>query len=381
MLGMALALVPAALVSAASPPEPTYGTANVDGNPGEWDLTNDFFADMYLAANPQSDVLSKLYLRYDCATSTLYVLVLAEPGFDIDGDTNLDNHFVKLGNNIKLVDGNAVDDGTPPDFHFIGLSGSTADGWEASAILAPGSYNNLNVHAQVDNEQTSAVADREIDLVLMCYDLGDLPTNYNNTVIAENGARHLIGNLFLGVLIDREVDGQEHGSALGDDINTSDDEDGVWPPAGFVWSVADGGKLNVFVTGGNGCLSGWMDWNKDGDFDEAGEVIINNVLVSPGQSQHSFPIPAGTLVSGNFFARFRLYAPDGNGTCAGVSPSVTGAAVNGEVEDYVFDPAVPTAVTVTDLRARAASDRLSLALGAAGISILLALALVFRRIR
>jgi len=59
---------------------------------------------------------------------------------------------------------------SPQDFEWVGLSGdgTTAQGWKASATLAPGTYNNLNVHTQVDDNQTSAVENRAIDLVIAC---------------------------------------------------------------------------------------------------------------------------------------------------------------------------------------------------------------------
>ena len=151
--------------------EPSYGVAVVDGDYSEWDLPNDYFADMYKAADPDKDVLSKLYLRYDCSTHTLYALVLVEPGHPVDADIPADNHFVKLGNDTKLVDGTDYPpDGTPPDFAWIGLStdGTTADGWEASAYLAPATYSNLNAHTDVDDMETSAVTNRAISLTLDC---------------------------------------------------------------------------------------------------------------------------------------------------------------------------------------------------------------------
>jgi hypothetical protein len=67
------------LASSANPPEPTYGTATVDGNPDEWDLNSDFFTNMYRAGDSTKPLESKAYLRYDCSTQTLYVLVLTEP--------------------------------------------------------------------------------------------------------------------------------------------------------------------------------------------------------------------------------------------------------------------------------------------------------------
>src|SRR5262249_53948116 len=64
---------PAAATAMAVPPAPTYGTANVDGNTGEWDLVNDFFSLMYRAGDPSKPVESRAYLRYDCSTQTMYV--------------------------------------------------------------------------------------------------------------------------------------------------------------------------------------------------------------------------------------------------------------------------------------------------------------------
>ena len=60
-------------------PIPVYEPATVDGDPSEWVIPDDLFAEMERAfgqsGNPISH-LSDLYLRYDCSTGTLYVLVL-----------------------------------------------------------------------------------------------------------------------------------------------------------------------------------------------------------------------------------------------------------------------------------------------------------------
>jgi PKD repeat protein len=162
-----------AMLSAATPPEPSYGTATVDGNYAEWDLTNDYFADMWRAGKAPGDhpnpvLESKLYLRYDCEENVLYALVLSVN--DTNALMQAQDAFIKLGNSNKLVDGDYGDDGTAPDFQWVGVSGNYAQGFEASAPLAEGSYNNLNVHLQVDNggSQTSAVEDRAIDLTIDC---------------------------------------------------------------------------------------------------------------------------------------------------------------------------------------------------------------------
>jgi hypothetical protein len=157
-------------VARAEPPTPIPGSADVDGDISEWNLTEDYFADMYRAANPDFVVQSKLYLRYECNTQTLYALVLALDPFTVVSE-GVDS-FIKLGNSNTLVNGNSGDDGSAPDFQWVGLNGDMAQGWEASAILAPGSYTNLNVHTNVWDEnhasQTSAVSGRAIELSLIC---------------------------------------------------------------------------------------------------------------------------------------------------------------------------------------------------------------------
>ena len=177
LAAVALALAASAVMTtaASAAPAPTSGSATIDGNPAEWDTTapsSDFFSDMFRAAKVDKVVESKLYLRYTCTTptstsGTLYALVLAEQNVTIAANLP-DDSYIKIGG-TKYVDGQSGDDGTPPDFAWVGLSGATATGWEASANVAPGSYT-INVHAQVNDGglQTSAVPERSIPLVLGC---------------------------------------------------------------------------------------------------------------------------------------------------------------------------------------------------------------------
>ena len=74
---------------AANPPEPTYGTAVVDGDISEWDLTDDYFAAMGEGFDPVTKHASDLYLRYDCSTQTLYELVTTVDGYTLDADGDI----------------------------------------------------------------------------------------------------------------------------------------------------------------------------------------------------------------------------------------------------------------------------------------------------
>lgn len=125
--------------------EPTYGTATVDGNSGEWNLTNDFYRNMYEAGDPTKTLLSKSYLRYDCATNTLYILVLVENG--VTADMSASNAWMKvydLSNNTQ-VDGNSSS--------FAWLPNN--QGYEASFVLAEGDYTAVEIHLSVTYDDES----------------------------------------------------------------------------------------------------------------------------------------------------------------------------------------------------------------------------------
>jgi len=163
-IGISVALLLSfAAAALAAPPTPTYGTANVDGNSGEWNLVQDFFSLMYRAGNPNKPVESRAYLRYNCTTQTMYVLVLMEPNSIGYIDPNAQTAWVAINaQNNKVVTENSGDDGIPPDFQWIGQgydgNPQHVRGYEASFPLAPGSYN-IIFHVDVidpSGAQTSA---------------------------------------------------------------------------------------------------------------------------------------------------------------------------------------------------------------------------------
>lgn len=157
-------------------------------------------------------------------------------------------------------------------------------------------------------------------------DFGDAPAPYP-TLLADGGASHgLLPGFGLGALIDGEPDGIPTASANGDDITNLDDEDGI-----TVDSPLFAGKANtirVTVSTGAysaGVLQGWIDFNADGDWTDAGEQVIRDLALGEGVHDVSIAVPVGAAV-GSTFARFRY------GYERGIGP--TGAAMAGEVEDY-----------------------------------------------
>ena len=171
----ALLLVAAfAPVSLAAAPNPSAGSATVDGDPSEWSLAADHFADMTDAGDAARPVRAKLYLRYDCDAEVLYALVLAQDG-EQGLQTRPEEAYVRIDGAGKLVSGDSGNDGTPPDFAWVNGDGALADGFEASGSVAPGSH---TIRAHILIADTSADGytpmdpiGRTVPLVLECGDV------------------------------------------------------------------------------------------------------------------------------------------------------------------------------------------------------------------
>jgi hypothetical protein len=152
-----------AIASDELPPQPSYGTAVVDGDISEWDMAEDYFAPMHEAGKLDKEILSNLYLRYNSRSHVLYALVLAEGSHIV---ANMpDDAFIKLGNTDKLVDGTYGNDGNPPDFEWVD-DGVDLVGWEASVYLNTGVYQELNIKTQIVDDRTAAVAERGVPIYL-----------------------------------------------------------------------------------------------------------------------------------------------------------------------------------------------------------------------
>ncbi|APZ96389.1 right-handed parallel beta-helix repeat-containing protein [Fuerstiella marisgermanici] len=193
----------------------------------------------------------------------------------------------------------------------------------------------------------SGAAIQEVLAAPVLLDFGDAPTatqagggtfvsDYPVTA-AEDGARHTPAGPSLGSERDSEVDGAHSAAADADDTTGSpDDEDGVTFTTSIIASTNASriGSVNVDLQNADGTsnrLDAWIDFNRDGDWNDPGERILTNydLGTANGLQSVSFAIPQDTganVQEGTTFARFRL-------STAG-SLSVTGAAADGEVEDH-----------------------------------------------
>jgi hypothetical protein len=200
--------------------------------------------------------------------------------------------------------------------------------------------------AQVLSAHNSPSKDSDEDITFDLYDYGDAPDPYPTA--GTGAARHeiVVGGPILGFVVDAEADGQPDGSAALDDFRLwpggVDDEDGLFSTPQLV----EGASVTLVMSGTAGSLlDGWIDFNGDDDWDDAGEQIFASVALTGGwQNLPAFTVPQ--LGRTYTYGRFRV-SDEG-----GLGPS--GSWDNGEVEDYVFN-LTPTAVDLASFGATAAN--------------------------
>lgn len=164
-------------------------------------------------------------------------------------------------------------------------------------------------------------------------DFGDAPDSFGTTVSA-NGASHaILAGLRLGVNIDRELNGQPSPTANADDVNgVIDDEDGVQLTSPLSPGTTATFNVNVTnTTGQTAFLQGFIDFNRDGDFLDAGEKFVSDLPINSSPGLQAIPVTVNVPANastGATFVRFRLANQTGVGA--------TGFVPSGEVEDYSF---------------------------------------------
>jgi len=209
---------------------------------------------------------------------------------------------------------------------------TVASGWTLTDITITGDTDNGSVvdlaNATVDvdfdegenivivfkNEKTGAKGD----------DFGDAPGPYPT-------ASHDLGGSWLGDQPpDAEMGTLSNPPGLGDDITGTDDEDG----AQFLSELVPGQPFGVSwkaSVNGSAVMAGWIDFNRDGDWDDPGEYLGGTACKGCQWMMMTIkkPVPAG-FAPGKTYARFRVFEGLGGGGLT--APSGYGGP--GEVEDY-----------------------------------------------
>ncbi len=237
-------------------------------------------------------------------------------------------------------------------------------------LSAVGDYELANIHSVLN--MTTSVTDVDYGFYA-ALDFGDLPINFNATLISDEGPYHITSTLFLGAAVDAEGDGDQ--SQV--DATADNYDDGVRRDTSTLWLGGNTVTLIVTTTGGSGRLAGWFDWDADGTLDEF--VDFGEVDGSSQNVSLTLPVTFDPATNPYVYARFRLFDPanlPGGVLDAG---DYIGSADGGEVEDYRWQFS-PTAVGLLSLGEGDGSNSDALVwLGALAVLVLAGLSLLVAR--
>jgi len=145
-------------------------------------------------------------------------------------------------------------------------------------------------------------------------DYGDAPISFGEP-------SHILGsNLQLGDEVSPDALSYDDEDAAADSF-----DDGVIFPG----ALPNLTPIEVSVSGDDGYLQAWVDWNGDGVFDDPQERIATDLQDEDGDGIILVTAaPSGTVVEGDTYARFRWSSVQ--------ELDATGGAPDGEVEDYLI---------------------------------------------
>lgn len=158
-------------------------------------------------------------------------------------------------------------------------------------------------------------------IIEMSRDFSDAPGTYG-------GAIHLLGGPWLGATVDAELTNVIGSLADGDGA----DDDGVILATPLISSTLQPQRIRLDLLA-NGArpvdvLQGWIDWNQDGDWLDAGEQVFADQPLAAGLNSLTLEVPRDAQL-GKTYARFRISSQHG------LTPN--NMAPDGEVEDYQME--------------------------------------------
>ncbi|QDV82492.1 FG-GAP-like repeat-containing protein [Stieleria magnilauensis] len=161
-------------------------------------------------------------------------------------------------------------------------------------------------------------------------DFGDAPADFQSDFLssypsrlADDGARHLSGGPRMSVQVDPDDDAMPNRFASSEEIN-----DGYVIQTDFV--AGEFSQLAIPIRGEGGFVNAWLDFNRDGDWDDPGEHIVRGhwLELRPWESvaEHSIPVSIPKTLAGQVtYLRTRVSSARDLGP--------TGLAPDGEVID------------------------------------------------
>ncbi|RVU84163.1 DUF11 domain-containing protein [Leucothrix sargassi] len=246
-----------------------------------------------------------------------------------------------------IIDNIVIPSGLPPNNQITFTAQAVADDVASVSELENQAQITFGVNTVISNDPDTTDIDDATAITVNPSDRGDAPasmTSIDASLTSTYGeAWHMMDSAVrLGSLIDGDFSPQNSGlNADGDDNDGSNDDDGVTFPLAGTTPILRVDEDNVVTVNAsvNGYLNAWIDWNQDGDWDDAGETVATNSPLNAGNNTLTLK-PSVTSPHGATYIRFRFTSDSVS------SPSAVGFMEDGEVEDYKVNIALATPVDV-----------------------------------
>ncbi len=158
-----------------------------------------------------------------------------------------------------------------------------------------------------------------------------VPTYCNATTLTGQSTRYIDDISFLGML-----NGNIYNLNTGFTTTPAPGGYQDWTGLATKPRQAQGGGVNIsFESNSRGTWKAWVDWNKDGDFTDAGELVYTSAGVAMITNTFGFIIPSGAT-PGDYRVRIRTYNAYGNYNGPGTICDVTAEEYYGDGANH-FD--------------------------------------------
>jgi uncharacterized delta-60 repeat protein/uncharacterized repeat protein (TIGR02543 family) len=244
------------------------------------------------------------------------------------------------GTNIQVINGTHIEPVTKnPNIECDEVGNPAPYGQTATAacgsIQVNGSYSSVTFSLSVKSKSNTANSDTSITFidafifaVHVREDFGLAPLSYDSPA-----ASHVVGSLKLGASVTQDQTSLIYPTTNADAVTAGavisnvDDGVSVWGTSVTVGQIGHTYTVPISLMGVADAanLCGWIDFNRDGDFDLGERACAADIAVGATTANLAWTVPSDA-VAGATYARVRLSYSD-------VS-SPTGKVDSGEVEDY-----------------------------------------------
>lgn len=187
---------------------------------------------------------------------------------DFNGNGNLTDAGEQVASNTIVANGTSSSNRTVNFMPPVGASpGMVGVRVRLTSVSSPGPDG-------VDG--LGEVEDTLVNVLAPTLDFGD-------NASLPSASSTVVNTLKLGATTDIDVVETTNAAATGDDTTGADDEDGVTVPASLAIGASGSIVVNVTNTSGSSAfLNAWIDFNGDGDVNDAGEQVASNTVVANG---------------------------------------------------------------------------------------------------